>query len=103
LPEATVLRVRWYLRFSLSYRDVEELLAGRGIDVDHVTAVRIDVRAPRMNAIMERWVRTCRELLERTLIYNQAADAVCCCGGSTTTHRNLRTHVDSLPRHYEHA
>jgi transposase-like protein len=35
-----VLAVRWYLRFGLSYRDVEELLAERGIDVDHVTAHR---------------------------------------------------------------
>jgi transposase-like protein len=33
-----VLAVRWYLRFGLFYRDVEELLAERGIDVDHVTA-----------------------------------------------------------------
>lgn len=29
-PEVTVLVVRWYLRFALSYRDVEELLAERG-------------------------------------------------------------------------
>nr|WP_274522776.1 integrase core domain-containing protein [Saccharothrix sp. ALI-22-I] len=30
------------------------------------------VRTPRMNAIMERWIRTCRrELLDRTLIWNQ--------------------------------
>lgn len=29
--------VRWYLRFGLSYRDLEELLAERGIDVDHMT------------------------------------------------------------------
>jgi transposase-like protein len=29
--------VRWYLRYGLSYRDVEKLLAERGIDVDHVT------------------------------------------------------------------
>jgi transposase-like protein len=28
---------RWYLRYGLSYRDVEELLAERGIGVDHVT------------------------------------------------------------------
>jgi transposase-like protein len=35
--EVIVLAVRWYLRFGLSYRDVEELLAERGIDVDHVT------------------------------------------------------------------
>jgi transposase, IS6 family len=39
-PEVIVLAVRWYLRFGLSYRDVEELLAERGIDVDHVTIHR---------------------------------------------------------------
>jgi transposase-like protein len=32
--------VRWYLRFGLSYRDVEELLSERGIEVDHVTVYR---------------------------------------------------------------
>jgi IS6 family transposase len=31
-----VVAVRWYLRYGLSYRDVEELLAERGIEVDHV-------------------------------------------------------------------
>ncbi len=30
----------WYLRYGLSYRDVEELLAERGVDVDHVTVYR---------------------------------------------------------------
>jgi transposase-like protein len=35
-----VLAVRWYLRFGLSYRDLEELLAERGIQVDHVTIYR---------------------------------------------------------------
>ena len=39
-PEVITLAVRWYLRFSLSYRDVEELLAERGIKVDHVTIYR---------------------------------------------------------------
>ena len=34
------MAVRRYLRFGLSYRDVEELLAERGIDVDHVTVYR---------------------------------------------------------------
>jgi transposase-like protein len=28
--------VRWYLRFSLHYRDIEELLVERGVEVDHV-------------------------------------------------------------------
>jgi len=40
LPDVIVLAVRWYLRFALSYRDVEELLAERGIEVDHVTIYR---------------------------------------------------------------
>jgi transposase-like protein len=39
-PEVIVLAVRWYLRFGLSYRDVEKLLAERGIDVDHGTVHR---------------------------------------------------------------
>ena len=30
-PEIIVLAVRWYLRYALSYRDVEELRAERGI------------------------------------------------------------------------
>jgi hypothetical protein len=40
-PEVITLAVRWYLRFGLSYRDVEELLAERGIKVDHVTIYRL--------------------------------------------------------------
>jgi len=35
--EAVLIAVRWYLRYGLSYRDLEELLAERGIEVDHVT------------------------------------------------------------------
>jgi transposase-like protein len=35
-----VLAVRWYLRYGLSYRDVEELLHERGVEVDHVTVYR---------------------------------------------------------------
>jgi len=39
-PDVIMVTVRWYLRYSLSYRDVEELLAERGITVDHVTVFR---------------------------------------------------------------
>ncbi len=58
------LAVRWYLRFGLSYRDVEELLAERGIDVDHVTIYRwvqrftalfIDAARPCRHAAGDRW------------------------------------------------
>jgi transposase, IS6 family len=39
-PEVILVAVRWYLRYGLSYRDLEELLAERGIEVDHVTLYR---------------------------------------------------------------
>ena len=38
--EVIVVAVRWYLRYNLSYRDVEELLVERGVEVDHVTVYR---------------------------------------------------------------
>ena len=38
--EVILLGVRWYLRYNLSYRDLEELLAERGVVVDHVTLFR---------------------------------------------------------------
>jgi transposase, IS6 family len=38
--EIIVCAVRWYLRYSLSYREVQELLAERGINVDHSTIWR---------------------------------------------------------------
>jgi putative transposase len=45
----------------------DEILAQSGIQV-----VLSGIRVPRMNSVMERWVQTCRrELLDRTLIWNQ--------------------------------
>jgi transposase, IS6 family len=45
-----VLCVRWYLRYSLSYRDLEEMMAERGLGVDHSTIARWVLRyAPILN------------------------------------------------------
>jgi len=44
--EVILLAVRWYLRYGLSYRDLEELLAERGVKVDHVTIYRWVRRPP---------------------------------------------------------
>ena len=58
------MAVRWYLRYGLSYRDVEELLAERGIIVDHVTVYRwvqrftqefIEAARPCRHAPGDRW------------------------------------------------
>ena len=47
-PEVILLAVRWYLRYGLSYRDLEELLVERGINVDHVTVFRWVQRSTRL-------------------------------------------------------
>jgi len=39
-PELILCAVRWYLRYSLSLRDVKELLDERGLGVDHTTVWR---------------------------------------------------------------
>jgi transposase, IS6 family len=63
-PDVIVLAVRWYLRFGLSYRDVEELLAERGVEVDHVTVYRwmqrftpllAEAARPCRHAVGDRW------------------------------------------------
>ena len=38
--EIILLCVRWYLRYALSYRDLEELMRERGLQVDHTTIYR---------------------------------------------------------------
>jgi IS6 family transposase len=59
-----LLAVRWYLRYGLSYRDVKELLAERGIEGDHVTIYRwvqrftplvIDAARPCRHSVGDRW------------------------------------------------
>jgi transposase-like protein len=52
-----VVAVRWYLRFGLSYRDVEELLTERGIEVDHVTVHRWVLR---FTPLLAEAARPCR-------------------------------------------
>jgi transposase-like protein len=55
--DVIVLAVRWYLRFGLSYRDVEELLAERGVEVDHVTVYRW---VQRFTPLLAEAARPCR-------------------------------------------
>jgi transposase, IS6 family len=38
--EIILLCLRWYLRYSLSYRDLEEMMMERGLSVDHTTIYR---------------------------------------------------------------
>jgi IS6 family transposase len=38
--DGILLCIRWYLRYSLSYRDLEEIMQERGLSVDHTTVYR---------------------------------------------------------------
>jgi hypothetical protein len=49
-PELILCAVRWYLRYSLSLRDVEELFAERGLDADHT-----DVRGGPLSSDPVEW------------------------------------------------
>src|SRR5256885_12425900 len=58
--EIILLCVRWYLRFSLSYRDLEELMLERGLQVDHTTISRwVQCYAPELE-------KRCRPHLKAT-------------------------------------
>jgi IS6 family transposase len=49
-PEPILLCVRWYCRYQLSYRDVEEMMRERGLEVDHSTVFRwVQKYAPEIN------------------------------------------------------
>src|SRR5512135_1861953 len=58
--EIILLCVRWYLRYSLSYRDLEEMMLERGLHVDHTTIYRwVQQYAPELE-------RRCRPHLKAT-------------------------------------
>jgi transposase-like protein len=69
-PEVILMAVGWHLRFSLSYRDVEELLAERGLSADHVNVWR--------------WVQRYAPELDRRLRKRQGNKRLLACG------RNVR-------------
>ncbi len=49
-PTIILLCVRWYCRYQLSYRDIEELMRERGLEVDHSTVFRwVQRYAPEIN------------------------------------------------------
>jgi IS6 family transposase len=56
--EIIILCVRWYLRYSLSYRDLEEMMAERGLSLDHSTIWRwVQRYAPILNQRIRRELR----------------------------------------------
>jgi transposase-like protein len=40
--EIILWAVRWYCRYGISYRELEEMMGERGVAVDHTTVYRLD-------------------------------------------------------------
>ncbi len=59
--EVILWAVRWYLQFSISYRDLERMLADRGVAVDHTT--------------MYRWVQRFAPELEKRVHLSKSSSA----------------------------
>ncbi len=80
-PPEIIQRAIWlYLRFTLSLRDVEDLLAERGITVSYETVRRwVNHFGPRIEAIRERAKRTERNTKEPLGRYNQPSDVDSIC------------------------
>ncbi|ASQ93562.1 integrase [Streptomyces sp. 11-1-2] len=72
------------------------------LQAEDVEVVQTGVQMPRMNAIMERWVRSCRtEFLDRTLVWNQPhlLHALREYEGFYNEHRPHRTLASAAPLH----
>ena len=80
-PEVIVLAVRWYLRFGLSYRDLEELPAERGIEVDHVMLHRW---VQRFTPLLIDAARHCRHAVGRRWFVDETYVKVAACGVTCT-------------------
>ena len=62
--EVILLCVRWYLRYSLSYRDLEEMMLERGLRVDHTTISRwVQSTAPELDKRCRLHLKACNDSL----------------------------------------
>jgi transposase, IS6 family len=60
--EIILLCVRWYLRYSLSYRDLEEMMRERGLYVDHTTIYRwVQCFAPELDKRCRPHLKACND------------------------------------------
>src|SRR5258708_7922171 len=60
--ELILLCIRWYLRYALSYRDLEELMRERGLQVDHTTIYRwVQHYAPELDKRSRPHLKACND------------------------------------------
>ncbi len=57
-PDIIFLTVRWYLRYNLSFRDLVEMMAERGLSISHTTIMRwVHQYAPELNKRILRYLK----------------------------------------------
>src|SRR5215472_12459561 len=96
-PVIIVTCVRWYCRFSLSLRDLEELMAERGLAVDHTTVGRWVRRyGPEVHRRLRGQVKLNRPLgtWTRRLFASRAGG--CICSGRSTA--KARRSTSTFPK-----
>ena len=68
-PKAIILQAVYFkLRFSLSYRDVEEVMSIRGVKVDHTTIQRWVFN---FTPLVEQQFRKRKKIVEKRWSYNE--------------------------------
>ena len=92
-PKDVILTtVRWYLRYKLSYRDVEELIGERGLKVDHSTVNRWVIKyVPLLAAVARRRKRAVGLSWRLDGTYIKVAEA-----GNTITELLIRRATQSI-------
>lgn len=90
--EVIVLCVRWYLRFKLSYRDLVEMMAERGLSLAHTTIMRwVHRYVPEFE---RRWNRFARPVghswrVDETYVKIRRVGLFVSCGGSRRKYSGL--------------
>ncbi len=97
------IAVRWYLRYGLSYREVEELLPERGVHADHVTVYRwiqrftpefVEAARPRRRVPGDRWFvdETYVKVAGRWDYLYRSVSSYLCKGGRSEVPRQSPSH-----------
>ena len=80
-PAVIPLAARWYLRFGLSYRDIAELLAERGVEVDQGEHLPVGESG---HAGVDRCARPCRHAVGGRWFVDETCARVAASGGTST-------------------
>src|SRR5664280_283928 len=69
--EIILLNVRWYLKYASSYKNLEEIMAERGIKVDHTTIMRwVHEYSPEIEKKVRRYLKPTNDSWRMESLFN---------------------------------